>query len=62
MGQTVLMGAKVPVELADAARKAAGLTSSTEVIRYALAALAGLDPHEHARPRRIGRPRKARAA
>lgn len=62
MGQTVHMGVRVPVELIEAARQAAGVSGDTAVIRYALAALAGLDPHEHARPRQIGRPRKVATA
>lgn len=62
MARTVHMGARVPVELAEAARKAAGLSSSTEVIRYALARLTDLDPDEHARHRQTGRPRKVAAA
>jgi hypothetical protein len=58
------VGAKVPVELLEAAIKATGLPSpkDTAVIRYALAALAGLDPAEHAKDLRTGRPRKAAAA
>ncbi len=64
MGQTVHLGARVPVELFEAAAKAAGLPPerNTAVIRYALAKLAGLDPHPYTADRPKGRHRKAAAA
>jgi hypothetical protein len=54
--------ARVPVALAEAARAKIGRpsVSPTELVRYALATLAGLDPDEYARHRRAGRPRGAK--
>jgi hypothetical protein len=56
----------VPVDLLEAARRAAGRAapegesvSASDLVRHALAELAGVDPAEYPVPR--GRPRKDRA-
>lgn len=60
MANSVVMAARVPAELAEAARAAADLPTTTAVVRYALAVLAGLDPAKHARPLKEGRPYPSR--
>lgn len=61
-GETPRIGARVPLELLTAARRALGKphATDTELIRAGLALLAGLDVERHAAPLPYG-PRRAAA-
>lgn len=58
MAETRVVGARIANPLLDGARTALGLpetSTDTEIVRHALAKLAGLDARDYARP--PGRPR-----